>query len=128
MLVSTAGQRGTTVIALNKMSARDLDQLITDARQERAKREELIPPEPPSELRFPTINPRWFTVNGGNVLLLRLRDVGCGWLDFTLDKRETAFLAAHLLNRLLIGDLDGPVAAGATTPTPTEVFGGGSVH
>lgn len=109
-------------IDLSKLTANELDSLITEAAQRRSQMQPAIPSDPPKTANA-IDDPRWFFVlaNDGKTIC-NLRHPGLGWVTFLFPPNERAHILSVLLHQALF-------APAAKVPdVPSAGSGGGTVH
>lgn len=116
---------------LSKLSAPELDQLIAEAAQRRAKLQPEHPAEPPKDYEY-LINPHWFVFSTPEGSMLQLRHAGLGWISLLIHHGDRDLLMSLLLRQALGVSRPPPNAVTASTSAPTappEAFGsGGKLH
>lgn len=114
------------MIDISKLSAEELDDLITRAAKRRGT---LQPPhadaQPQGEIQA-TFDPKWYITGMPNGTLLQIKDPGHGWLNYVIAPASRAVLLAHMLQHALT-PLAPPQGA-VQVPTPAASSGGGTLH
>jgi len=112
-------------VDLSKLTAEQLDDLITDAWQLWATLQPPHPAEAPKGEQVAMLDPAWSVglENNGDTHL-QLRHHGVGWLSFRIPPNERSHLLTVLLHQALVLL---PKVEGQTAP-PLSGSGGGTLH
>ena len=90
---------------LGTMTTAQLDKLISDAAQERAKRPDPQPAEPP-QMVMAASQPAWNANADNGTMVLSFLHGAFGWVSFALEKARVADIASYMLRVTLAGHLD----------------------
>jgi len=87
-------------IDLSRLTVEELDALIFNAAQERDRRQQPLPENPPS-VAWTSQNPKVVCEGFGNGVMLKFRHAGYSWIHFMLDRQLGATLCGALVTTLL---------------------------
>jgi hypothetical protein len=116
-----------TQLDMTKLTAAELDALISSAARERTKRPDPHPAQAPKEFEA-SLNPAWFVFLAGGNTIFQLRHAGHGWVSVAIPPPERAHLVSVFLHHALLAGQPGGIELrpGAMPAPPTQ--GGGTVH
>ena len=115
-------------IDISKLSASELDQLITQAAERRANMQPSMPGERPQGEIEALVNPAWFVAPQPEGTLLQIGHRSFGWLAFLIPPQERALLLSFLLQQAILQTNQNNPTVQSTTPATTQSGGGGTLH
>lgn len=114
-------------IDISKLTATELDELITNAAKLRANMQPNAIGERPETVDA-IIDPAWFVAPVQDGTVMQITHPSFGWLAFFIPAKERAALLSFLLQQSLWQVVNSTSASSPATTSTTIIGGGGNLH